>query len=217
MKRHHNGSTHKKAQGSANSTRASRADHSTRKTPAASTIANGKASARGWLFTGLTHRSLRSRRAAFWRERLRVKEQWLREEIRANRTLMLSLFQWGLAVLAAIETCLYYVRRDVSNNLALHGALPPYGTVPPGRWFVGTTILIIVAAIFCSMAKYMINRHVAYRTQLLTLSPSFSGIREGPTGGRINRYHYLLFFTFPVMDSVLWFYFRLTGSITIPW
>ena len=77
--------------------------------------------------------------------------KWRLEAKRANRTLMLNLFQWGLAVLVGMETCLYYVRRDVANNMAQHHALPSYGTVPPVRWFVGTTLVMIVALILCSM------------------------------------------------------------------
>lgn len=207
-----------KALGSANSTRARNngASRSNARVPTAQTITNGHEKAIGWV---VHRRKPRQIKKAFFskRERLRIKEQWLREEIRANRTLMLALFQWGLAVLVGMGTILYYVRRDVANNLALHHSLPPDGTVPPVRWFVGTAIMLMVSLIFCSMSKYLIKRQVTYRTQLIEMKPSFSGIIEGPTGGRINRYHYWLFLAFPFLDAVLWFYFRLACSFTIPW
>jgi hypothetical protein len=217
----HQKSVNKKAQGSATSARAlaNGAPRTNGKAPIHLIIANRKRNASG-LSTGKNRRksSTRSRRKSWaWVEKLKLKEQWLRQEIRANRTLMLGLFQWGLTVLVGMETCMYYIRRDVATNLALHGSLPANGTIPPVRWFVGSVVLAIVAFLFCSMNRYLIQRQVAYRTQLIAMVPSFSGIKERPTGGKINRYHYLLFFAIPVLDVLLWFYFRLTASITIPW
>ena len=80
---------------------------------------------------------------------------------------MLQMMQWGVMTLAAVATALYYVRRDVANNLTLHNVLPANGTLPPGRWFVGTAFLTMIAMIFCSLTKYMVNRHIGYRKQLL--------------------------------------------------
>ena len=40
-----------------------------------------------------------------------------------------------------------------------------------------------------------VKHHVEYRTQLLAMKPSYSGIKEEiPTGGPIGRRHYYLFF-----------------------
>jgi len=144
-------------------------------------------------------------------------EKWLRKELRANRKLMLGVFRFGLGVLVAFSTALYYVRRDVANNLAAHNALPANGTVPPMRYFIGTTVLFVIACIICAMNRYLIQRQVGYRKQLIDMHPSYSGIVETSTGGRINRYHYWLFFAFPLIDVVLFFYSRLASSVTIPW
>ena len=148
---------------------------------------------------------------------MRVREQWLREEIRANRIMILELMKWGVVVLSGVTSSLYFVRRDVAKHLAALGALPSYGTVPPGRWFIGTLFLTMIASIFSVLTTYVMKRHVGYRTQLLKRRLSYSRIQERETGGRIKYLHYFLFFAFPAFDLVLWFYFRATGSITIPW
>jgi hypothetical protein len=150
-------------------------------------------------------------------ERQKIREQWLREEIRASRTLLFQIARWGVMTLAAVSTALYYVRRDVLNHLSQHNVLPANGTVPPGRWFVGTAFLCMIAIMFCTMSKYLSRKHVAYRTQLLEIQPSYSGIKESPTGGNINLFPYFIYLAFPILDFGLWFYFRLTNGITIPW
>ena len=46
-------------------------------------------------------------------DRTKTKEQWLREELRATRSLMNNTLQWGITVLAAAELNLYYLRREI--------------------------------------------------------------------------------------------------------
>jgi hypothetical protein len=151
-------------------------------------------------------------------EQLKAKEELLRLEIRENRTLLLVLFRWGVAVLAGLESSLYFIRRDAASHLAQIGALPANGTVPLGRWLAGTAFVAMIAAIFCVLADYTIKRHLKYRSQLLKMRPSYSGIREnGLSSNKMNKIHYVLFFAFPVFDFVLWFYFSVAGFIKIPW
>jgi hypothetical protein len=151
-------------------------------------------------------------------ERYKEKENTLRKEIRANRTMLLSLFRWGVTVLAGLESSLYFIRRDAANHLAQIGALSSTGTVPLGRWLAGTAFMTLNAFIFCALTKYTIKRHIGYRSQLIEMNPSFTGIKEnGLAGGNMNNMHYFLFYAFPVFDFVLWFYFRVAGSISIHW
>jgi hypothetical protein len=131
--------------------------------------------------------------------------------------MILGLLKWGVAVLAATATSLYFVRRDVATHLSAIGTLPSYGTVPPGRWFIGTAFLTMTAFIFCYLTKYVIKRHVSHRKQLSEMKPSYSGIEEEIGGGKIQYIHYWLYYAFPAFDLVLWCYFRFAGSITISW
>jgi hypothetical protein len=149
-------------------------------------------------------------------ERIKTKERWLRDEIRASRQIILGVMKWGVTVLTATGALLYYIRRDVANRMFTMHTLPQYGTVPPARWLVGTAFLAMIAFIYCIMTRYVVKRHVGYRSQLLDMD-SYSGIEEGPTGGKINNTFYFLFYAFPAFDLILWFYFRAISSITIPW
>lgn len=56
-------------------------------------------------------------------DRQKAKEDWLRQELRAHRTLGISQIQWGVTVLAAVGLNLYYIRRDVTKHLVDLGAL----------------------------------------------------------------------------------------------
>jgi len=176
---------------------------------------NGSASHK--LFTTNGNGSLRHATAqlSLTMERRKTKEEWLRKEIRDNRSTMTELLKWGVAVLTGVETMLYFVRRDVANHLASIGTLPAYGTVPAGRWFIGTAFLTMIALFFCQMTNYVMKRHIKHREQLLNMKPTYSGIIEEVGGGRIRQLHYYLLLAFPAFDLILWCYFRITGSITI--
>src|SRR3989442_7037309 len=140
-------------------------------------------------------------------EKLRWTEGWLREEIRANRVQMLGIMQWGVTVLAGVETSLYYLRRDVTKHLVAVHQLKEDQLLPSGRWFVGTVFLTIIAITFCIILSYAIRRHVSYRRKLIEVAARFSKIEEEPTGRKMNYVTYFLFLVFPMFDAVLWFYF----------
>jgi len=151
-------------------------------------------------------------------ERREKMEKWLREEVRDSRKILLSLYKWGVTVLAGLESSLYFVRRDAANHLDKIHALPAYGTVPLGRWLAGTGFLTMIAFIFCHLVSYTIRRHVGYRSQLIGMKPSYSGIIEnGLAGGKLHTMHFWLFYAFPAFDFVLWFYFRVAGNFTVHW
>ena len=153
-------------------------------------------------------------------DKQKAKEDWLRQELRAHRTLAVSQIQWGVTVLAAVELNLYYIRHDVTKHLVELGALKP-GQLPPLlRWAMGTLLLFILASIFTIYLNRTIRHHVACRKQLLAMKPSYSGIEEAiSTGGLINKLHYFLFFIFPLLDLLVWamFYTGPRFNISLPW
>ncbi len=148
---------------------------------------------------------------------LMIKEQWLREEIRTTRATAMNLIQWGVTVLAAIESSLYYARRDVAEHLVKVGSLPANGLLPWPRWFLGTLFLTVIAYIFTSLLRYTQKKHVVYRKQLIGMKPSYSGIEEGPTGSRLHMFPHVMFFLFPLFDQGLWLTFSVARSFNIPW
>jgi hypothetical protein len=150
----------------------------------------------------------------------KAKEEWLREDLRASRTQMLYLVQWGSTALAAVELNLYYIRQDVRKHLVEQHVMKPDQLLPIQRWILGTVFLSILAYVFSFYLHRLHRTHVGYRRQLIAMNPSYSGIHEDiPTGGRIGRVHYLLFFVFPLFDVFVWllFYAGPRLHITIPW
>ena len=146
-----------------------------------------------------------------------IKEQWLREEIRATRTSAMNLIQWGVTLLAAIESSLYFARRDVAEHLLKVNALPENELLPWPRWFLGTLFLTIIAYIFSSLLRYTQKKHVAYRTQLINMKPSYSEIIEAATGSRLHLFPHIMFFLFPLFDQGLWLTFSVARSFNISW
>jgi hypothetical protein len=152
-------------------------------------------------------------------EQAKTKEEWLRSEVRATRSQIFVLLQWGVAVLAATELNLYYIRRDITKHLVEQNVIQPNELLPFFRWFVGTLLLTLLAGVFLIYMRRLVIHHVAYRKQLIDLEPSYSEIVEVATGGAVNRLHYLLFSIFPIFDLFVWFMFFAGNKlqILIPW
>lgn len=124
---------------------------------------------------------------------------------------MFGLLQWGVTILAAAALNLYYIRRDITARLVQLKVLGDNDPLPLQRWIFGTLLLILLAAVFSTYMKRAIGRHILYRTQLLSMNPTYSGIMEElptvrrlPAGGFLSKTHYLLFFAFPGFDLFLW-------------
>ena len=141
-------------------------------------------------------------------DRLRAREDWLRQELRACRTLMTTLLQWGTTVMVAVELNLYYIRRGVIQHLLDTGTMHKGDVLPFLRWGLGTGLLCILALVFSSYIGRIAKHHRAYRAQLQE-EPSYSGIDEKsiPIGGRISWLHHHLFWAFPIFDGCAWLLF----------
>jgi hypothetical protein len=142
-------------------------------------------------------------------EKLKCKEQWLRDELRAARTLLVSQMQWGITVLAAVEINLYYIRRDAKAYLIEQNIINTNESFPLVRWLVGTSFLLVLAFVFSRVMKRASDHHRAYRTQLVNLNGGYSGIEETiKVGDRVlNMSPSIMFFSMPAFDFILWFIF----------
>jgi len=141
-------------------------------------------------------------------DQLRAREDWLRQELRACRTLMTTLLQWGTTVMVAVELNLYYIRRDATQHLLSTEGIHKGDALPFLRWGLGTGLLCILALVFSSYIGRIAKHHRSYREQLQK-SPSYSGIDEKsiPIGGRISWLHHHLFWAFPIFDGCAWLLF----------
>jgi len=147
----------------------------------------------------------------------KAKELILREEIRDCRKTLMDTLKWGVTVLAALETSLYYVRRDAAQHLMKMGVLTDLEMFPLSRWIIGTIFLTMVAFTFSFLSNYSRFKLVNYRQQLIGMS-TYSGIDEIPAGTRLVHIDKYLFFVFPLCDLLTWLYFKVGDIIVkIPW
>ena len=158
-------------------------------------------------------------------DKLKAREQWLREEIRSTRGLMQRQAQWGITVLAAIALNLYYIRKDAHAYLVAQKQIAENELLPFSRWVIGTIFLCVLATLFLSIQRRFIKHHQAYRRELCDMRGGYSGIREPLEAGGVKWttvVPFALMFTLPLLDLVLWFVFYvgeavLNVRIAIPW
>ena len=103
-------------------------------------------------------------RFAMWQEDV------LRTEIRALRTTVLRVNQWGVTVLASIETALYFIRRDVLEHLRIEK--PSVSALPADHYLRGTLFLLLVAVLFFLIGMRGSVRITGYRKELKRLQVS---------------------------------------------
>lgn len=129
----------------------------------------------------------------------RSTEEILREEIRAFREINLKLYQWGVTLLASLQTVLFFARKEALSFSIQRGQLPQ-GTVelPLGRYLMGTSFLLIVATLFAVLSAYASRRYGSYRKQLAECQTS--NIVEMPASGPLRFLMRCLYFVFPALD-----------------
>ena len=93
-------------------------------------------------------------------------EEILREEVRSLRDLNFKMMQWGVSLLATLETALYFVRRESKESLVEAGRLKLGDTLPAPIYYVGTVAQFLVAFLFLYLSLRVsgVARH--YRKQL---------------------------------------------------
>lgn len=135
-----------------------------------------------------------SERFKMWREDV------LRVEIRNLRGTLLRVNQWGVTVLASIQTVLYFIRRDVLEHL--HAEKSNVLWLPRINYLMGTLFLFVVATLFCVISFRPSIRLRGYRDELKRFGVSGIAEREiHPVWARIVNFS--LFYAFPFFDIVL--------------
>lgn len=151
-------------------------------------------------------------------DQTKMREQWLREEIRACRTLCHNQVQWGVTLLSVISINIYYIRRDIRTHLVENDQIVNNEMFPLARWLIGTAMLLFVAFIFSSFLDRTIKHLVNYRKQLRALDGGYSEISEPIEAGNnfiLNHGSRLIFYAFPVFDLILWGFFYIGKAIAI--
>lgn len=151
-------------------------------------------------------------------DQIKMREQWLREELRATRNLLQHHMSWGITALAAVALNIYYIRIAARTNLISIGTLAPNEAPPFGRWIIGTLYLCLLAAVFIAITRRVARQHVVYRRQLIAMEGGYSGIEEKiPLNEYLWLTPYILFLSVPALDLIVWGWFYVGRYITIAW
>lgn len=145
-------------------------------------------------------------RGCRWREN---PEKIIREEMRSWREIAFRLCQWGVGVLASLQTAIFLIRKEIYAYLIAHGKLDPeqYQYLPWDRYLIGTGGLVMVAFIFTLMS-IMVGRRYQFHVRLLeTHSESGLPNYRASVFGRVLVC--LLYFLFPALDVAIRVYVRL--------
>jgi len=125
-------------------------------------------------------------------------EEILREEIRALRDVGLRLCEWGITLLATLETALWFVRQEVRTTMIASGMLDKASPLPWGLYLLGTLFLFLVSGIFIVFMMGVSVTARGYRRQLVERIES--GIKELPLHKTSRRGLIFMFLIIPVVD-----------------
>lgn len=136
----------------------------------------------------------------------REKEKLLWEELRDLRDVALRLLQWGVTVLASLQTAIFFLRKDVYERMLASKELTPDHHLPWNRYLVGTVFLFILASIFTYLLILVGNRYRKLREQLV--ATNLYQIEHGDAKKSARWVTVLVFFIFPLLDVFVRFYFN---------
>jgi hypothetical protein len=131
-------------------------------------------------------------------------EQILREEVRSIRDLTFRMIQWGVAVLTATLTILFYGRRAFRDDFVASHVLKEGQQLPLEYYLIGTVFLAMIAGIFSFLTYLAQSRTAFYRRQIPAISTS--GIVDPNPQPRARLWLALLYFLFPAFDLLVRFY-----------
>src|SRR6266446_1379102 len=129
---------------------------------------------------------------------LQILEQWLREEVKHHRVLLLSLIQWGVTLLAALESSFYFVRRDLAQRLTGREHVDPAEVLSLAHWIFGTILIFLIALLFWVLTMNLLKRYYSYRVQLNTISSTYSEIDDSEVKTHFQWVPAVFFLTFPL-------------------
>lgn len=137
---------------------------------------------------------------------MKSKEEMIMDELRSLRETSVQLSQWGVAVLVAMQTAIYFVRKDVWQTLLDKKLLGAGQPLPMQNYRLGTIGLLMVATIFSILTLLISRNAVHYRKQLLEDKTCLLTHRP------LTRHYVamglicILYFLFPILDYILRIY-----------
>ena len=140
------------------------------------------------------------------KEDAKEKEKILWEELRNIREIALKMLQWGVTVIATLQTAIFFFRKDLYERMMAVGKLANGEYIPWDRYLIGTFYLFVVASIFAYLLIMVGNRYRKIRSQLVQTN-SF-GIEHGDVKKSVRWVVVLLFYVFPLLDIAVRLYIK---------
>ena len=127
----------------------------------------------------------------------KTKEELLRDEVHYYADMNQKYVQWGLTVMASIQTAIFFVRRDLIQTYVDAGRLQRGQELFLWRYLIGTAFLFLAALVLHKFSRRVAQQYRFYKEQLVKNNES--GISDQPTSGVSNWIPYL-YFAFPAFD-----------------
>jgi hypothetical protein len=118
---------------------------------------------------------------------------------------MLSTLQWSIAIMAAVESSLYFIRRDTAQGMVGKANVIPALVLPWQQWFLGTVLQFLISLLFTMLIANLMKRFRSYRKQLNEVSPKYSRIDDGEVKEKLKFIPLVFLWAFPLFDALLWF------------
>jgi len=136
------------------------------------------------------------------------REEILWEELRSVRDLIFRILQWGVTVLASLQTAIFFLRKEVKDSMVVSGSLKASDSMPIERYLVGTVFLLIISLICCYFVTLAGNRYRKIREQLVETNAY--GIKHGDVRKGARFAVFFVFLAFPLLDIAirLWIHFE---------
>ena len=136
---------------------------------------------------------------------LQTREKWLRDEVTHHRTIMLSTLQWSIAIMAAVESSLYFIRRDSAQGIVRKPFVILAHVLPWQQWFLGTALQFFISLLFTMLIANLMKRFRSYRRQLSAASSEYSKIDDGEVKEKLKFIPLIFLWAFPLFDALFWF------------
>jgi Trk-type K+ transport system membrane component len=138
---------------------------------------------------------------------LKEKEMLLWDEIRDLRGVALKMLQWGVTVLAALQTALFFLRKDLYERMIENQELQKGQMLPWSKYIFGTFFLTFVALLFYYLLSIVATYYRKVREELV--ENNYFNVEHGSVGKPARFALAFVFLAFPILDICIRIYIQI--------
>jgi hypothetical protein len=143
------------------------------------------------------------------RHRKASNEEVIREELRAIVGNFMDAWRAGVALLSSMSLAIFYIRRQVYEQMLETGELNRGQYLPWDRYILGTLFLLVVASMFYGICRILGNRYRWYADLLNKECDNPIALPPVSPAGLGRKLFFGVFFIFPLFDFALRVWIRL--------